>query len=230
MVNSVIIWISDCDSHDPALLDFFLSLDASICSIMAFPPLGNSDHVIVSVSIDFLLNSKRDPSFHCIAYDYSSADWDGLHGHLRDILWEDIFKLSASAAASDFFEWVQVGIDVYIPRRKYQVMPHSSPWLSAACTATIVHRNHFFCWHQQNKSSESKVKFRQASNRCKRVLEAAKRAYANKTKQSFTSQKLGSQDFLRIADCVLSKDNSAIPLYSLAQRCYLLHLIKQNCC
>ena len=32
--------------------------------------------------------------------------------------------LSASAAASEFCEWIQVGIDVYIPHRKYQVKPH----------------------------------------------------------------------------------------------------------
>ena len=51
----------------------------------------------------------------------------GLHGHLRDVPWEDIFKLSASAAASEFCEWVQVGMDVYIRHRKYQVKPHSSP-------------------------------------------------------------------------------------------------------
>ena len=44
--------IPDCDSHSPALLDFFLSFDASICSTMPFPPLGISDHVVVSVSID----------------------------------------------------------------------------------------------------------------------------------------------------------------------------------
>ena len=39
-------------------------------------------------------------------------------------------------------------------------MPHSSPWFSAACAAAIVHRNHFFRLYQQNKSSESKVNFR----------------------------------------------------------------------
>ena len=127
---------------------------------MAFPPLGNSDHVVVSVSIDFPSNSQRDAQFHCIAYDYSRADWDGLYDHLRDAPWEDIFKLSASAAASEFCEWVQVGIDVYIPRRKYQVKPHSFPRFSAACPAAIVHRNHFFRLYQQNKSE----KFRQASN------------------------------------------------------------------
>ena len=93
-------------------------------------------------------------------------------GMVFDVPWVDIFKLSASAAASEFCEWVQVGNDVYIPHRKYQVKPHSSPWLSAACAAAIVHRNHFFHLYQQNTSCESKVKFRWASNSLQKVLEA----------------------------------------------------------
>ena len=67
-------WIPDCDFHSHALLDLFLSSNASICSIMAFPPLGNSDYDVVSVSIDFPSNSKRDAPFHRIAYDYSPTD------------------------------------------------------------------------------------------------------------------------------------------------------------
>ena len=124
-----------------------------------------------------------------------------LHGKIS------LNSVLASAAA----EWVQVGIDVYIPHRKYQVKPHSSPWLSSACAAAIVHRNHFFRLYQQNKSSESKVKFRQASNRCKMVLKAAKLVYATKTKEFITSQKLGSWDFWQIANSVLNKGKSAIP-------------------
>ena len=95
---------------------------------MAFPPLGNSDYVAVSASIDFSINSKQDTPFDRVAYDYSCADWDGLHDHLRDVPWEDVFKLCASsAAAREFCEWVQVGIDVYIPHRKYQVKPKLLP-------------------------------------------------------------------------------------------------------
>ena len=180
--------------HSPALLDLFLSSDANICSTMAFSLLGNSDHVVVSVSIDFPTNSQQDAPFHCIGHDYSRTDWNGLRDHLRDVPWEDIFKLGASAA-SEFCEWVQVGIDIYIPHRKYQVKLHSSPWFSAACAAAMAHRNHFFCLYQREKSSDSKVKFRQASNHSRRVLEAGKLAYANKTKEFITSQKLGSPDF-----------------------------------
>ena len=72
-------------------------------------------------------------------------------------------------------------------------------------------RLELFRLYQREKSSDSKVKFRQASNRCERVLEAAKLAYANKTKESITSQKLGSCNFWRIANSVLNKGKSAIP-------------------
>ena len=87
--------------------------------------------------------------------------------------------------------------------------PDSSPWLSAACAA--VHKNHFFSLCQQDKSCESKVMFRKANNFCKKILEAAKLAYANKTKQFITSQKLGFWNFWKIANIVLNKDKSAIP-------------------
>ena len=70
--------IPDCDSHSLPLMDLFLSPDPSICSTMALPPLGNSNHVNVSISIDFLSYSQHDALFHQTAYDYSCADWDGL--------------------------------------------------------------------------------------------------------------------------------------------------------
>ena len=162
--------------------------------------MGNFDHVVVSLSIDFSSSSNWYALFHRITYHYSCG--------LRDVPWEDIFKCSASAAASELCEWVQIGIDVYIPHRKYQAKPHSSPWFSAACAAAIIHRHHFFHLHKV-KSSEPKVKFRQASNCWKRVLEASKLAYADKAKGSITSQKLGSEDLWQIASSILNKGKFA---------------------
>ena len=42
-------WIHDRDSHSPDFLDLFLSSDPNIFSVLAFPPYGNSDHVVVSI-------------------------------------------------------------------------------------------------------------------------------------------------------------------------------------
>ena len=106
---------------------------------------------------------------------------------------------------------LQVVIDVYISHRKYQVKPHLSPWFSTTCVATIVYKYHFFRLYLQNKSSESKVRFRQAPNHCKSIFEATKCAYTNKMKEFITPQKLGSHYFWWITNSVLSKSKSAIP-------------------
>ena len=109
---------------------------------------------------------------------------------------------------TNFVNGFSLELIVYIPYHKYQVRPHASPWFSADCA---VHRNHFFRLYQQKKSLESKAKLRQAINCCKRVLEASKLAYAKKTKEFITFQKIGFRDFWRIADSVLIKGKSAIP-------------------
>ena len=185
---------------------------------MAFRSLGNSDHVVVSVSIEFPLNSHRDAPFHRIAYYYSHANWDGLRDHLRDVPWQDIFKLSASAA-SQFCEWVQVGINVYIHHRKYQLKPHSSSWFSATSTAVIVHGNNFFvCINRINLLN---------------------------LKESLDSLQIVGKGFLKLPNWhMLIKQNEILAkflivfstkvnllylLYSTVPEDLSLHLIKQNC-
>ena len=97
---------------------------------------------MVTVSVDFVVSSKKDASYHPKAFDYCKSDWDGFRDHLRDVPWNDINRYGASRAASKFSEWLQVGID--IPDCKYQVKPHSSLWFSLSCAAAIAHRNLFF--------------------------------------------------------------------------------------
>ena len=80
--------------------------------------------------------------------------------------------------------------------------------------------------HQQNKSSESKVKFKQASNRCKMVLEAAKLAYATKTKELSIPRNLALGTFGKLLIVFSTKVNLLYLLYSVDRRCCLLHLIK----
>ena len=111
----------------------------------------------------------------------------------------------------------------------FQVKPHVSPWSSAACSAAIVHRNHFFCLHQQNKFSESKVKFRQTSNCCKRVLEAAELAYATKKMSQSLPRNLLLGTFDELLIVFSKKVNLLYLLHSTTQRSCLLHLIKQHC-
>ena len=91
-------------------------------------------------------------------------------------------------------------------------MLHSSPGFLAAYAAAIVHRNHFFRFYQQNKPSASRVMFRQASNNCKRVLQAANLLVLIKQKSlSLPKKNLTLAAFGKFASNVLNKGKSAIP-------------------
>ena len=94
--------IPDCGSHSPALLDFFLSFYASLCSTIDFPPLENYHHAPVSFSNDCSSYSQRAAPFHCIAYDSFRAFCGGLCDHLRGVRWDDTFKLSVSTASRNW--------------------------------------------------------------------------------------------------------------------------------
>ena len=100
----------------------------------------------------------------------------------------------------------------------------SSPRFSDTCDVTIFHRNHLFHLYQQNKSSKSIVKFKQASIRCTMVLEAAKLPHATKTEEFITSH-------ITIGELLIVfsiKVNLLYSLYLMDRTCCLLHLIKQN--
>ena len=133
--------IPDCDSHSPARLDLFLSSDTSVCSTMAFPSLGNSDHVLVSVSIDFPTNSYKVGPFHRIPYDYSRADWDGLRDHFRDVLWKML--LLVSFVSGFRLELMYLSL-IKIIRSSF-IHLHGFRLL---VLAAIVHRNH--CTEEKN--------------------------------------------------------------------------------
>ena len=76
------------------------------------------------------------------------ADWDP-RDHLRGVPIDDIFELSASADASEIFEWVQLGIYVYIPHRKHQVKPTHLRGVQLLLVQSYFIEITFFCLFQQ---------------------------------------------------------------------------------
>ena len=178
-------WITIFKSpHSPALLSLLLSSDTSICSTVTFHQLGNADPVATQFQSLFnrSLNSKRNAPFNYVACGYSCANDNGPCDCLREAPWEDIFKLSASAAAaSGFCWWFQDEIEVYTSYCKYQVERHSSPWFPDAGAPAIIH-----------SSSESNIKFMWASN-CSKSFRSCQNLPMLIKKGSITFQKLGSR-------------------------------------
>ena len=70
--------IPDRDDHQPYLLDLFLCSNPDSCTVASHPPLGKSDHIVVSVDVKFVVKSTNEHSYNRTVYSYSKVDLDEL--------------------------------------------------------------------------------------------------------------------------------------------------------
>ena len=154
LLHSVPYFFSLYRSPSSSLCTIFYSISSNLDEVLSINP--TAVFVFGDFSIhckDWLTYSSRAGRPGELGYNFSISNdktrysvssrtlrlfscWLGWSSwSLERCSWEDNFKLSASAAASEYCEWVQVVINV--------VKPHLSAWFSAGCAAAIVHRNHF---------------------------------------------------------------------------------------
>ena len=113
-----------------------------------FPPLGDSDHIVVSVFIYFHWTQKRMSFF--IAW-------------LMIIFVLIEMDLMIISVMTHWCMSLNSMLLLLLPNfvcgfmLELQVKPHSSPWFSAACAADIAYADYFFSLHQQNKSFPSRT-------------------------------------------------------------------------
>ena len=128
-----------CEFYSPVFLNLFISTNPRFV-VQQLSQLINSDHVVVSVFINFqqtqmgiLLCTIQILIILMLIGTVFEIIWD--------IPWENIFKLCTSAVAAEFCEQVHFRIDIFIPHCIYQFKLHWSPWFPAGCTAAISTRN-----------------------------------------------------------------------------------------
>ena len=100
---------------------------------------------------------------------------------------------------------------------------------SVASAATIVHRNHFFRFYQQNKSSTSKVKLDRLVILAGRFLNLPNSLILIKQKSLSLPRNLKFTTFGELLIVISAKVNLLYSLYLTELKFCLLLLIKQNC-
>ncbi|CAE1168972.1 unnamed protein product [Acanthosepion pharaonis] len=184
-----------------SLLDLCFTSIPESCSATQLCPLGNSDHAVVSVNISFNSTPCKEPPTTRTSFYYQRSDWDSFRDFLRDVPWDVVFTLPVQECASS---WVKAGIDAFIPSRKYRVKSRPSPWFSAACSAAIAHRNHFFHLFRSDMSDCNRRLFASAHN-------DAKSLFAARMKERIASRKFGSKDYWRLCKSILKNCKPSIP-------------------
>ena len=172
-------WIYDCDSHSSAFItvtSHSLSSNPCICSTVVFSSLGNSYHFLDLVLIGFFSNSKEMRLF--------IAQFTALLvliGAVVVIIWEMFHgRVYLNSCFCCWYWTLSVG-----PGWKWCVYPSL---ISGQAWFISMVFSRLYCCNSSSKpslsfvfikSSASTVNIKQASNWCERVLEAAKRVYAN---------------------------------------------------
>ena len=196
------------------LLDLFLTTNPDYFSHTVSPPLGTSDHCVVTVTGNHISSTPSVP-FHRTVYRFSKADWCGFRTFLSQVSENITLSDDVHAAAQELSEWLQIGMKAYIPHRTYQMKPHSQPWFSPECAAAICQRDHFYHQYKRDSSADNLEKYRAARKHCKETLHQAKSRYALYVRDSIDNQKLGSKDFWRIYNSVMKRSKSSIPALSI---------------
>ena len=195
------------------LLDLFLTSTPECFSHKVSSPLGSSDHCVITVTHKQTSSTPSAP-FHRTLYQFAKADWCGFRTFLSQVAEKHILSNDVHKSAQELAEWLQVGMEAYIPHRTYQVKPRSQPWFTPECAAAICQRNHFFHRYRRDSTTNNLNLFRAARRHCKETLHQARSRYASYVRDSITNQKLGSKDFWRIYKSVTKKDRSSIPALS----------------
>ena len=121
------------------------SFDASII-LQWFPPIG------------------KFWSCCCLSFHWFSIKlktWCPISSHSFVIIWELFHgRISLNSVPLQLLVNFVSGFRLKLMHISLIVSIRSNLTYLHGCAAAIVHRNHFFCLYQQNKSSESKVMFR----------------------------------------------------------------------
>ena len=193
---------------DPwTLTDLFLLSDSSIYSAVTFPPLGNSDDIVVSVSLhSLLLNSKVDAPFHRLSFDYFCTDWMAFVTILQ-IIFGSISLIWVLLLLLPIIESDQVTfIHVYY----FQLLVQLSKTIEITFFVCTKRTNHL-----------PKTEIRHTGNHCKRILKSATLTLANKKGCLSLSRNLVRPTLDKSLKVFLKTVNLLFLLYLIALRSHI---------
>ena len=199
--------IPDRLGDEPNILDLFLTSNPSPYTVKLFPPLGSSDHLLISVSCPVsssLPQERPAPSARRRLWHFGVTNWSDLRLYFSDFPWNDYcFRgRGPSECAKRITEVILSGMEAYIPYSFPSTKPNK-PWFNSACSRAIRHRDAAFRDYRRLQTPETHATYISSRNRAKSIL--------RNTKNSFLRRKCNN----------LSGSSSSRSFWHFAKKCQL---------
>jgi hypothetical protein len=177
--------IPDRPGDSPNILDLFLTSNPSPYTVKLLPPLGSSDHLLISVSCPFNSNLPRErasASTKRHLWHFGAANWSDLQTYFFDFPWNDYCfgGRGPSECAERITEVILSGMEAYIPF-SFPSTKQNKPWFNSNCTQAIHRRDTAFRNYRRLLTPETHALYISARNLAKSTL--------RKTKDSFIRKK-----------------------------------------
>ncbi|KAL7641293.1 UNVERIFIED_CONTAM: hypothetical protein RMT77_008431 [Armadillidium vulgare] len=173
--------IPDRLGDEPNILDLFLTSNPSPYTVKLFPPLGSSDHLLISVSCPVsssLPQERPPPSARRRFWHFGATNWSDLRSYFSDFPWNDYcFRgRGPSECAERITEVILSGMEAYIPYSFPSTKPNK-PWFNSACSRAIRRRDAAFRNYRRLQTPESHATYISSRNRAKSILRDTKNSF-----------------------------------------------------
>ncbi|KAL7634069.1 UNVERIFIED_CONTAM: hypothetical protein RMT77_015397 [Armadillidium vulgare] len=204
--------IPDRLGDEPNILDLFLTSYPSPHTVKLFPPLGSSDHLLISVSCPVsssLPQERPPPSARRRFWHFGATNWSDLRLYFSDFPWNDYcFRgRGLSECTERITEVILSGMEAYIPYSFPSTKPNK-PWFNSACSRAIRRRDAAFRDYRRLQTPETHATYISSRNRAKSILRNTKNFFLH-LKCNKLSGSTSSRPFWHFAKNVNSNFSSS---------------------
>ena len=194
--------IPDRDGEFASLLDLFLTTNPDLYTVIVKPPLGSSDHKLISTLSEQPISAKQ-PCKPRKIWHYTSAKWDDLKDHFLSFPWLDVCFTSEdpSICAKEVSDVILTGMEAFIPFSK-KCPSKGKPWFNKTCERAVASKNVAYRHWRENPTAENRAIFVAARNQCKQSIDQSKDKHNQRIKNKLLASPNGSRSFWSVAKAV----------------------------
>ena len=191
-----------------SLIDLvFLSCPSSLISCITIPPLANSDHAGLSLTVSFKDNRKNPKRICRKVWRYDIADYELANSMISNVDWDALLSFNDidTCWANWHSKYMQI-MDACIPQTVLRCRKNL-PWITKAIIQAIRRRNALLRDFKKSNDNQILNKYKKVRNRVVTMLRESKLVYF---------QNLGScsqKEFWKAAK-LLNKQDSSVPTLS----------------
>lgn len=239
-LTNAITYFTRHPNQTNSLLDLFLTSDPHKYNIITGPPLGGSDHAVVSA----VFAHRNTPpvsgpiSTNRLIWDFQRANWEGLNNYFREFDWSICFFSDVNDAATILGNSILGGMRRYIPNKSSYQKQQKVPWFNKRCKRAILAKNSAFLSFKRVSNEINKDIYISARNSCNSVVDHEKHRFDLKIQNRISSSNKGGREFWSIVKSVNSNftrsnippliNNNGVPLVESKDKSNLLASIFAN--